>query len=208
MELQRKPSSSSIRRSDVVIYQRLLTQSFKEIKDVDTIPKTNPVLKNLVSLYIQRTLIGNRPASITPIQQLLDFTGALIGRLPRTDTSKELITRQDELLKQLEERIKMRTELFNEFNQIVTSLNESLKNMLTMLAPQPEAQKNNVVFTNQIKNALTRLEGLNGKIVRENMQIDVLLNKTDEFARLSARISGEPAPRIGSDSTLRPVASS
>lgn len=196
--------SSIFTSSYNAIFTLLLLELFKEIKHADNIPRTNRILKDLVSLYIKRFLAGSKLLPISNIQQFIDFTGSIIGKMP-TDTRKEFMIRQEDLIKLLQERIDFRATLIEEFNNVVKTTNESMKNIITVLAPQPNAQLGNVVVTNQIKSATTSVEAMDGKIVRENMQVVVTENKAHDHANLCARSVGVPAPRAGAEAGALPT---
>lgn len=175
--------------SQTTIFQALMRNSFKkEVSAIGDIPPTNKNFRSLTGLYVKRTLI-DIPAT-TGVEQLLDFADAGIGKLPKTDSTRELIARQGDLRKQLEERRDARGQLQDELSRTVTTQNKTMETILKQVAARPNAQEGNVVITKQIDQESKTLQNLSTKAERHRDQVESLLSAAHNQINFYSRVAG------------------
>ncbi len=178
------------------IYKALMVNHYepKVSKDVVNIPATNTVFKALVSLYIRQTMATKD--SIAPsIQRLLEFSGSIAGRLPKSDTNKLLLARQEELFTNKFGAYTQELEsLKTEMARVHTDIDQAITNILRILAPNPSAQDGSMTLRNQINNA-------DGGLKRLRTQSEVVGNNAIELQSLAVTHLKNVSTMSGSPNT-------
>lgn len=181
--------------STTEINKALFINANKTVADKNAAKMVNETLKNnvilikLVSKYIEILTIAKNISSLEQNERLLHNIMVRSDKLPRSDSTKELITRQDSVRELLKQRHVNRDDILNELKNLLDNFHRTADNIMAMLISNPD-QAHNVVILNQIETLKNNMKSFEVKTKTYSTQYAELQTRTHELRDFYTKVSG------------------